>query len=145
MKKKSTLKKEQKDKANPPPLTNSLQMLLEDCRGEGDGYGKRTGFSPRAFSLAFEGFGSSRIRCAGSRLGLLQNRYGSDVVFWQDHLCFAIVSPSKTLSAAVTVRLVFTFHGYPALWANRESCEPMKTVITSNMRYGHWFAEIRLP
>ncbi len=53
-----------KKSANRPlPLTNSIQMLDQSSEGDGEN-SKASPASPRTNRIAFECFGSSRVRCA---------------------------------------------------------------------------------
>ena len=49
---------------SPPPLTNSMQMQTRACEGEGGN--SKASRTPSKKSIAFECFGLSRVRCAGS-------------------------------------------------------------------------------
>ena len=57
-------KNEQFSIAVPPPLTNSIQMLLKRMRGRREN-SKQSSASPSQKRIAFECFGLSRVRCAG--------------------------------------------------------------------------------
>ena len=51
---------------DPPPLTNSIQMLRSSSEGDGDGENSKA--SPTTLAkkiVASECFGLSRVRCAG--------------------------------------------------------------------------------
>lgn len=63
----------------------------------------------------------------------------------QNDGCFRKTFPSQTLSTAITEGLVFPFHRYPALRANRKSGGAAGPTETANLSHRHRLAKRHLP
>ena len=63
----------------------------------------------------------------------------------QDNRCFGEGAPIQALPAAVAVGLVFPFHSFSTLRADRKTSQAMKEVKAADLRYRHGLAEGHLP